>query len=50
MRTSRSTFPPGQNDYRPGWQACPASKFGAFMLKVSWKILTPEKSRPRPST
>ena len=28
---------------RPGRQACQAAAFGAFMLKVSWKILTPEE-------
>ena len=37
-------FPPGQND-RPAQAGKPAqaAAFGSFMLKVSWKILTPEE-------
>jgi hypothetical protein len=37
-------FPPGQND-RPAQTGKPAqaAAFGSFMLKVSWKILTPEE-------
>jgi hypothetical protein len=37
-------FPPGQND-RPAQAGNPAqpAAFGSFMLKVSWKILTPEE-------
>jgi hypothetical protein len=37
-------FPPGQNDQpaQAGKPAQPAA-FGSFMLKVSWKILTPEE-------
>ena len=44
MRTWRSTFQLGQND-RPAQPGKPAqaAAFGSFMLKVSWKILTPEE-------
>jgi hypothetical protein len=37
-------FPPGQND-QPAQAGKPAqpAEFGSFMLKVSWKILTPEE-------
>jgi hypothetical protein len=37
-------FPAGQND-RPaqGGQPAQSAAFGSFMLKVSWKILTPEE-------
>ena len=37
-------FPPGQND-QPAQAGKPAqaAAFGSFMLKVSWKILTPEE-------
>ena len=44
-------FPPGQNAQpaQGGKPAQPAA-VGSFMLKVSWKILTPKKSPRRRST
>ena len=50
-RTSRQCGPRGR--LSSPVQAKPdirQSAFGSFMLKVSWKILTPERSRRRTST